>query len=57
MANRTIALPPKVDPLSPEDRSWATKNLDRQERLERDIKYGTFDPMKYVYDVRPNKCL
>ena len=59
-ANRTVqrpSPPPKIDPLSPEDRSWAEQNLDRQMRIEMSIKNGSFDPMKFAYEVRQGKCL
>jgi len=59
-ANRTIQRPnppPKIDPLSSEDRSWAEQNLERQMRIEMAIKNGSFDPMTFAYEVRQGKCL
>ena len=53
--------PPKQHPfelpLNQEDKQWIDKNLDRQERIEYAIKNGTFDPMQFAWEVRPNKCL
>jgi len=44
-------------PLNQDDKQWIDKNLDRQERIEYAIKNGTFDPMQFAWEVRPNKCL
>ena len=44
-------------PLNHDDKQWIDKNLDRQERIEYAIKNGTFDPMQFAWEVRPNKCL
>ena len=37
--------------------SWSEKNSARQAKIEASIKSGTYDPMTYVWEVRPRCCI